>query len=251
MLISRSGNLLFDQTMPPMSSMFDTPALVARLKKVRHFNSLPPTAIFEIVTAGQVQTHAENSIILHEGWDCAGLYVLFSGRVHLCKTSFQGQESIISVINPVIMFNEVAALDGDANPFTAIADQKCITWGISHQHFLMLIEKYPILGLSLLNVLAKRNRRLISKYEDLMTRPVKARTAKIILDLSDYGRQPVDRMTHTNQFLAASISTVPEAVSRSIKSLRESSVIETTRTQIIVKDAESLAELALVQAELI
>lgn len=230
--------------------MFDNPSLVSRLSKVRHFRVLPPAAIYEIVTSGQVQSHAANAVIFHEGWDCAGLYVLFMGRVHLCKTSYQGQESIISVIEPVIMFNEVAALDGGDNPFTAIAVQKCTTWCISHQRFLSLVEKYPVLGLSLLNVLAKRNRRLIDKYEDLIARPVKARTAKIILDLSSYGSHPVDRITHSNQFMAARISTVPEAVSRSIKSLRESGVIECTRTQIVVNCPDELAQLAQVDQEM-
>lgn len=230
--------------------MFDTPALVTRLGKVRHFKVLPPTAIYEIVSSGQVKTHAEDSIIFHEGWQCAGLFVLFNGRVHLSKSSLQGQEAIISVIEPVIMFNEVAALDGEENPFTAIAEQKCITWSITHERFQSLIQKYPVLGLSLLNVLAKRNRRLMSQYEDLIARPVKARTAKIILDLSANGSQPVDRMTYTNQFLAASISTVPEAVSRSIKSLREDGVIETTRSEIIVTSADKLAEFALLDVDI-
>ena len=230
--------------------MFDNPTLVSRLSKVRHFRILPPTAIYEIVTSGNVQTFAAGSIIFHEGWEGAGLFVLFRGRVHLCKTSYQGQESIISVIEPVIMFNEVAALDGGVNPFTAIAEQKSIAWCIPHQRFLSLIEKYPVLGLSLLNVLAKRNRRLIAKYEDLISRPVKARTAKIILDLSSYGSHPVDRVSHSNQFIAARISTVPEAVSRSIKSLRESGVIECTRTQIFVNCPEKLAELAQIDLSL-
>jgi CRP-like cAMP-binding protein len=102
----------------------------------------------------------------------------------------------------------------------------------------------------LLNVLAKRNRRLISKYEDLIARPVKARTAKLLLDLSSYGNQPIDRISHSNQFLAARISTVPEAVSRSIKFLRETGVIETSRTQIIVNCPDRLAEFAQVDYEL-
>jgi CRP/FNR family transcriptional regulator len=148
------------------------------------------------------------------------------------------------------MFNEVAALDGNSNPFTAISDQKCITWCISHERFKSLVEKYPVLGLSLLNVLAIRNRRLISIFEDLTARPVKARTAKIILDLSSNGEHPLDRIAHSNQFLAASISTVPEAVSRSIKSLREIGVIDCSRTQIIVNHPERLAELALVDLEM-
>jgi CRP/FNR family transcriptional regulator len=230
--------------------MFEIPDLATRLAKVRHFQALPLSAVLEIVSAGRVQSHSVGSIIYHEGWECAGLFVLFKGRVHLCKTSLHGQESIISVIEPVIMFNEVAVLDGDVNPVSAIAFQKCITWQIARDRFQPLMEEYPVLGISLLNVLAKRNRRLISKYEDLIARPVKARTAKLLLDLSSYGSNPVDRIAHSNQFLAARISTVPEAVSRSIKILRDTGAIETTRSQIIVNCPETLAELAQVDNEL-
>jgi CRP-like cAMP-binding protein len=120
--------------------MFEIPDLVTRLAKVRHFRALPPRAISEIVTSGQVQTYSVGSIIYHEGWECSGLFVLFRGRVHLCKTCFQGQESIISVIEPVIMFNEVAVLDGDVNPVTAIAFQKSVTWHISRDRFQILIS---------------------------------------------------------------------------------------------------------------
>jgi len=231
--------------------MFESPYLVSRLAKVTHFRVLPPTAIHEIVTSGRIQTLAAGTLLFHEGWEYAGLFVLFRGRVHLCKTSFQGQDSIISVIEPIIMFNEVAVLDGDVNPFTTIAFQKCITWKISHERFQVLMAKYPVLGISLLNVLAKRNRGLISKYEDLIARPVKDRTAKIILDLSSNGSHPVDRSTHSNQFLAARVLTVPEAISRSIKSLRETGVIECSRTQIIVNCPEKLAEFAQVDCDLL
>ncbi len=230
--------------------MFELPDLVTHLAKVRHFRSLPLSAVHKIVFSGQVQTHSIGSIIYHEGWDCAGLFVLLRGQVHLSKTCLQGQEAIISVIEPVIMFNEVAVLDGDVNLMTAIAIQKCITWQISHEQFQPLMEKYPILGISLLKVLAKRNRKLISKYEDSIARPVKARTAKLLLDLSSYGDQPIDRVSHSNQFLAARISTVPEAISRSIKILRDTGIIETTRKEIIVNSPDKLADIAQVDCEI-
>lgn len=112
------------------------------------------------------------------------------------------------------------------------------------------MERYPILGISLLNVLARRNRKLISKYEDLVSRPVKARTAKLLLDLSSYGKTPIVRQVHSNQFLAARVSTVPEAISRSIKLLRETGLIDCTRTHITVKCPDELAEFAQVEYDL-
>jgi CRP/FNR family transcriptional regulator len=230
--------------------MFETPELITRLAKVMYFRALPLSAVHEIVVSGSVQTHSTGSSIYHEGWECAGLFVLLRGRVHLCKTCFQGQESIISVIDAMIMFNEVAVLDGDPNPVTGIAFQKCITWKISRDRFQPLMEKYPIIGISLLNVLAKRNRRLISEYEDLIARPVKACTTKLLLDLSSYSSQPVDRISHSNHLFSARISTFPEAISRPIKILRETSVIDYTRTQITVNCPDKLAEFAQVNYEL-
>ena len=148
------------------------------------------------------------------------------------------------------MFNEVSVLDGDSNPVTANAFQKSITWKIPCERFQPLMERYPILGTSLLKVLAKHNRKLISMYEDLISRPVKVRTAKLILDLSSYGQVPIDRQLHSNQFLAAHVSTAPEAISRSIKILRESGLIDCTRTQITVNCPDELAEFAQVEYEL-
>lgn len=229
--------------------MFATPDLIKQLAKVRHFRVLPLSAIQEIVTSGKVQTFSAGEIIYNEGWPSAGLFVLLRGRVHLLKNCFSGQESIISVINPVIMFNEVAALDGEDNPVSAIAFQKCITWNIERDPFQGLMERYPILGTSLLQVLARRNRKLIAMYEDLVSRPVKARTAKLLLDLSSFGEEPIDRIVYSNQFLAASVSTVPEAISRSIKILRDSGLIECSRTYITVNCPDELAEIAQVEFE--
>lgn len=230
--------------------MFDTPILVTHLRKVRHFRDLPKSVIHEIVTSGQVMTYSSGSTIYNEGWECASLFVLLKGRVHLCKTCYQGQEAIISVINPVIMFNEISVLDGDPNPLTAIAFRNCITWNISRERFMPLMERFPILGTSLLSVLAKRNRQLIEEYEDLISRPVKARTAKLLLDLSSFGSQPIDRLSNSNQFLASRVSTVPEAISRTIKILRESGVIDCTRKQITVTQPNKLAELAQIDFKL-
>jgi len=231
--------------------MFEISDLVTRLGKVRHFRSLPASAVYEIVTNGRLQTFAEGEFIYNEGWPCAGLFVLLRGEVHLFKNCFSGQESIISVIKPVIMFNEVSVLDGDPNPLTAIAVKKCITWYIQREQFNPLMEKYPILGVSLLGVLAKRNRRLISKYEELISKTVKVRTANLLLDLSSQGTKPIDRISYSNQFLAARVSTVPEAISRSIRTLRESEMIDVTRAQITVIDAGELAKLAQIEPELL
>jgi len=53
-------------------------------------------------------THGE--ILFHKEEDCADRFVLVKGRVTLNKPGPSGQEGVMNTLEPVIMFNEVAAL---------------------------------------------------------------------------------------------------------------------------------------------
>jgi CRP/FNR family transcriptional regulator len=224
--------------------MINLESLIGRLGNVPHFKRLPESALKEIVYAGQILSHPKGAVIFSEGEPSSGMYVLFRGQVHLCKLGLQGQEAIVARIKPVIMFNEVPTIDGGPNPVTAVAVQDCTTWNISYERYQMLMGHYPELGIGLLQVLAARNRLLFARYEDLLSLPVLGRVAKILLDLSGMGVKPIDRSVYTNQKIAALAATVPEAVSRSIKTLREMELLDSTRNKITIRSAEGLADIA-------
>ena len=234
-----------------VTMIMNMPGLIVSLGSVEHFSHLSESDREMIVMSGQIHSYPAGSPIFAEGEPCAGLFVLFKGRVNLCKVGLQGQNCIISVIQPVIMFNEVAILDGGPNPLTAIAVQDCLTWRLNHESFMMLMRRYPEVGTGLLRILATRFRAMISQYEDLLSRPVCARTAKIILDVSDNGQDPINRRKHSNQELAARAATGQEVFSRSLRRLREAGVIECSRSRIMVTKPEQLAEMALLEPEVV
>lgn len=105
------------------------------------------------------------------------------------------------------------------------------------------------MGTSLLRVLSKRNRLLMASFEDLFSRPVRARVARVILDLSTFGEIAIDRSQHTNLKIAALAATVPEAVSRALQNFRDTGIIETSRPQIVILQSEKLAKLALIEPD--
>lgn len=230
--------------------MQSLPNLVESLGRVEHFKRFPEADRAEIVNAGQVRSFPAGSIIFREGAPAAGMFVLFEGHVHLCKVGPQGRQSIMAEIEPVIMFNEVTVLDRGPNLTTAIAVQDCVTWNISVESFQALLKRYPMVGLGLLRVLAMRTRNLLSQYEDLSFRSVLARTAKLLLDLSEHGKRPIDRKEFTNADMAAKISTVPEALSRSFQILRKNGDITCTRTTITVNQPQTLEKFAQVERSL-
>lgn len=219
-------------------------ALVQRLRSVSHFRTASDEDLRVIASAGSIRTFPAGSTIFSEEEPCAGMFVLLAGRVHLYKLGPRGQQSIITTINPVIMFNEVSVLDGGPNLMTAQAIETCVTWHVTHDDFQTLVRSYPQVGSGLLYILAARTRLLLGKYEDLSFRSVLARTAKLLLDLSNYGQRPVNRRANSNREMAAAIATVPEALSRSLQVFRNNGDIVCTRTQIVVRNPAPLARLA-------
>ena len=222
----------------------DVDDLIERMRRLKHFENLRAEDIRAIIDAGNIRYFPSDETLFLEGDACTGLYVLLSGQVHLYKTGPKGQETLMAVVDPVIMFNEVAVLDQGENPVTAVTYQKSEIWKISCDSFQRLLQKYPQIALGLLPVLAARNRILIEQYEDLSFLSVQARTAKLLLTLSEFGRVGINRSENTIAQMAAKISTSPEPLSRSISHFRDSGLITSSRTKILVDKPKALAQRA-------
>lgn len=228
----------------------ETPqSLAERLGNVSHFIKLPLADRLAIILAGQMRLFAPDTIIFFEEEPCAGLFVLLKGHVHLCKLGPHGQQNIISDVDPVIMFNEVALMDGGPNPYTAIATRNSFVWHISLQAYQKLLAKYAKdeymrVALGLLGIMSDRYRQLLNTYADLSFLTVPVRVAKLIYELSAQGTLPIDRHEIPIHEMAARIATVPEAISRSLNLLRSQGIVSTDRASILVLKPEQLARMA-------
>jgi CRP/FNR family transcriptional regulator len=224
--------------------MMDIHNLAKRLQRIEHFNNIPLEEVERIILAGTIKSFAKDQVIFTEGDPSSGMYVLLNGQVQLCKISLQGQISILSVIEPIIMFNEVSALDSGPNPITAIANQNSLIWQITSEKLQDLIIHYPRIGLGLLRILANRNRKLITLFQDLSFRPLLARTAKLLLEISDQGTLKINRKENPNYHLASRLSTVPEAFSRCLKTFRHQNMIVCDTHKIEILDPLGLKHIA-------
>ena len=223
--------------------------VLSSLEPVRRLTGLSEADLAGILSDGQFLDCRPGETILAEGDPCAGLFVLLRGQVHLHKMGPQGQEQTMGIIRPVAPFNAVAALDGGPNPATAVAVQACLVWHVDAAGFQEILRRQPRIGIGLLHVLAGRMRRLVGHYEDLSFRSVQARTAKLLLELSGWGRQPIDRRLNTVAGLASRVGSVEEPVSRSLRAMRELGVISSTRFTITVRRLDALASLAQVELD--
>lgn len=228
--------------------------LAERLGHVSHFMKLSLADRLSIILAGQMRLYSPHTVIFSEEEPCAGMFVLLKGHVHICKLGPQGQQNIIADINPVIMFNEVALLDGGPNPYTAIATQNCFAWQISSEAYQKLLQRfardqYMEIALGLLGIMASRYRQLLNNYANLSFLTVPIRVARLIYDLSDQGHLSINRREISINEMAAHIASVPEAISRSLNFLKCQGIIATTRSTIDILKPDELARLAHIESK--
>ena len=229
--------------------MPELPPFVKRMKKIIHFKDYSEKDLLTIVKAGSIRRYPADKTIYYEGDESFGLGVLLKGEVHLYKLGPRGQENILAVIKPVIMFNEISAIDNGPNPETAVAFKNSIIWCTSPETFALGLDRFPELGIGLLPILARRNRRLISKYADLSFRPVSERVALLLLSLSEHGTKEIVRKDNSIQQMAALVVTDPVVISRKLGEFREAGLIESNRGTIFVTEPIKLAELAMLDLE--
>ncbi|MBN2044778.1 MAG: Crp/Fnr family transcriptional regulator [Anaerolineales bacterium] len=218
--------------------------IAQKMQRIPHFKGLKLEEIINIVRSGSIDKYPKDEIILHENFDCFGICVLLKGEIYLYRLGPEGQENIIAVIEPVIMFNEVAALDGGPNPVTAVAAKDSLVWHADYKTFQYGLQKYPQLGLGLLPVLARRNREILTKYCKLSFLDVKERMAALLLELSDEGKEVIDRRGHSIQHMAAHIVTSPALISRIIGEFKAEGLISASRQSIKVENPTTLEKVS-------
>ncbi len=224
--------------------MVDIPYMVSRMSRLSYFADMSPADQQKIVRAGTIIQYSANEPVFDEGIPCSGMFVLISGEVFLKKNGPEGQCHTIQVLTPVSMFNEVSVLDRGDNPVSALAGKDSTIWRINQEKFLNIISRNSSLALGLLSMMAKRNRSILSQYEDISFLTVHGRLAKLLLELSPVDGNTIFRENHSTQELAERIGTVPEVLCRAMKSLKDRGLIDTSRFEIKVINKDILAKIA-------
>lgn len=214
------------------------------LQQVDQFRQLSLPELKSLLASGKIEQHPPETVLFHEDHPAAGLFLLVSGQVQLQKISMDGKISTLAVITPITLFNEVSALDGGINPATAVTSTASVVWRILPEQLQAAVLQHPPLGLWILHEMAKRNRHLVARFQDLSSRSVLARCAKLLYELSQQGQAPIDRRKNPNHQMASQIATVPEAFSRALRKLKEQGIIQVTEPVIRVVDVVKLAEIA-------
>jgi CRP-like cAMP-binding protein len=216
--------------------------ILSRLRQLPYFASATETQLAMLADPAVQRAFAPGEMIFLEGEPSAGLWIVIDGRVKAFKSSPDGQEYILNFFGPGDTFNDLAALDGQANPASTVAVTAVSSWVISSAVFASALQADHQLALAVLQGLVARTRHLVSRVEDLALRSVTARLARFLL--TQVENSTLSHPAITRALIADHLAKTPESISRSLRLLEEKQAIHFNRHQIIISRLDILRELA-------
>ena len=173
------------------------------------------------------------------------LFLLQSGRVRIFRTTPDGREFTLAVVEAGTVFGEMALtgqrLEGAYAQALAPSQVSTMLRGDLER---LILEK-PEVGLRIMQLLSERLRRQETRLEDVSTKDVKARLASIIVLLvesegvrSGAGYRIPAHYTHER--LGTMIGANRTAVTRAFGLLQDEGVVQLRRRLIYVSDLDAL-----------
>lgn len=215
------------------------------LSCIPYFNGLDDRGLCRVAEACHQRTYQAGATIFTEDGECAGFHVVLEGLVRIYRVNSEGRLHTLSLLRPYSTFNEVAAVDGDVNPYNAVAVTSAQVLTLSHDKLLTLMASEPALLSNYVQSLARVNREYIERLEDMTFRTIPSRLAKLFLHESSYADQISETPTAlTQEEMASILGTTREVVGRALRGLLNAGLLIKKGRNVYIADRAGLEHLA-------
>ncbi|MBL8131293.1 MAG: Crp/Fnr family transcriptional regulator [Anaerolineae bacterium] len=209
------------------------------------FQGLAPPDVERIERAAHRKRYQAGAVIFNEGECCAGFFVVAEGLVRIYRVNAEGRLHTLSLLRPPSTFNEVAAVDGGANPFDAVAVTHAELLIISHENLINLMASERRLLNNTVQALAHLNREYIERLEDMTFRTIPSRLAKLFLHETTYADQIAQLPSQlTQEEMASILGTTREVVGRALRGLMNAGLLRKHGRSFVIVDRAGLEALA-------
>jgi CRP/FNR family transcriptional regulator, dissimilatory nitrate respiration regulator len=171
-------------------------------------------------------------------------YVILAGRAKVYKLSPKGDEQILHLYGPGNTFGEAAMWAGVNYPAHAEVLEDTTLLVVKRSILKQLIAANPDMAMAMLAGMSGKLREFNKLIEQLSLKDVPARLANALLEMPAKPGTDIVALKQTKRELAGQLGTIPETLSRALKKLSASGLIEVNGPEITILDPDGLAELA-------
>ncbi len=220
----------------------------AFLKGMSLFAALEDRDLEAVAESFVPRRYKKSAMVVQEGDDADGLYVVLKGHVGVSCMTEGGKESLLSILKVGDIFGEMAMIDRSPRSasVTALSDSEFAV--LLRERFVELLGRRPQLSHALMASLCDRirstNATLVRGALD-----VRARLASTLLRLEQGFGEKTEGGTRltirlTDQQMANMIGTTRETVNRTLNSFWDEKLIDRRTRDILISDDTSLARIA-------
>lgn len=217
---------------------------IETLSRVSYFNGIDPSVIQAIARSAKKQIYSPEQVIILEGDQIPGLFVIQSGWLKAYKIGQDGREQVLEVLGPGEAFHAIGVFTSKPSPASVTALEESQLWLIRNEIMHGLLDEYPALARRVIHDLADRVLHLVSLVEDLSLRSVESRLAHLLIEESQNGLIQRKRWA-TQSEMARRLGTVPDVLNRLLRKMVENGILQVERQQIKILDMEQLKEIAI------
>jgi len=210
------------------------------LKTCALFSGVPDQDVRLFAREAKLLKLSRGESLFEEGGRADGFYVVESGRVKVYKSSPDGREQILHLVESGGTFGEAAVFYGGTYPASAQAVRASRVVYVDGGAFLELIENNPLLAVEIMASLSARLREFTRLIEALSLKEVSARLAKYLLDEAARAGSEGVELRGTKAALAASLGTVSETLSRAFAALGRRKLVKVSGRSIRILDHAGL-----------
>ncbi|MFN8493599.1 MAG: Crp/Fnr family transcriptional regulator [Caldilineaceae bacterium] len=224
----------------------DLDRLMVQLRTVPIFRGLDSKSLEQLARSAIWREYATGVVIFLEGDSAPTLYYIQTGWVKIVKMAPDGREQILYFWGPGDTFGGIGVFINRPMPASAIALEPTGLWLLRREAIVQLLTTQPAMALQVIESMANRMHELMALVADLSLHTVTERFARLLLEEAEGDILPRRRWA-TQTELAARLGTVPDVLSRALRSLVDGGLIAMDRHEIRILQREALETLALVK----
>ena len=186
------------------------------LKKIELFDGLSEKSKHLLSSICLEKKYEKNEHLFFEEDSGSAAFLLATGSIRLYKSTFDGKEAVIKVIQPGEMFAEVVLFEKDSYPVSAVCLKESVVFSLPKMKFRVLLNQEGFRN-EFIRMLMEKQRYLTRKILYLTSQDVEERFFSFLEE--QYGKKDLYPISISKKDLASAIGTNPETFSRLLQRL--------------------------------
>lgn len=207
------------------------------------FGTLPAVELRRLASVARRRSFRRSEVVFHRGDPADTLHLIKKGRFAARVTTRLGQTATISVHGPGEAFGELALVDADARRSTTVAALEAAeTYAVHQDDFHRLRRQYPSVNDVLVQLLARRTRRVSERLVEALFVPAETRVLRRVCELARfYGETRAGHVIPLSQEDIAGLAGTSRAtVNRVLGAERERGTVDVNRGRTLVLDLQAI-----------